>query len=890
MSSPPGAARGYPFPGSGGVAITGVGGVGGVASVGAVLGAGGDPARPSPYPLYLPSFRDSDVAVAAFHQSPDFQLQLARYQQLAAQHAAQQHAAQAAQVAHVQQAAAAAAAAAAAVHHAGRDDAPVVRRRPSLLPPGGMHDWSEHNGGGSAHRSSLEVAAAAAAAAGGYGPVSARALYANTALVDGQGGVSMAGLPPGVAGVDPHKRPRLSQPLVIDTSVGGGGTAGGISVKKEPAYIPQVEAISPTLPEERSSKDELVAQINKLDREISQLESTTNKMRKKQADLEAHETRKGAEGDECATGTERQMTPAQVVYADNRSKAQAAHALLNGFGPKISLPLYNQPTDTAVYHENKKKFATFKSRLSAFLKRRHQETSKRDEYLSKNYTHQMGLWIKKQERHIGNKAAAAARRVKDQKLREFFEKQFPELKKQREEKERFSRAGQRVRSDAEMEEIMDGIQQQEDEEKRMRSYAVVPPRLLDRWERSIRFLSENSRVDDLASEYKERQSLTHWTEAEKAIFREKYVQFPKNFGSISAFIERKTTADCVQYYYMSKKSENYKRLVRKHNARKRTRNNNVASNRSQQQNQQQPQQAGALAGAAASSLSANSGGGVSVLPQRRQAASSDSSSACTTSNGVMSPTECALCKCSLIVGPGGVTGASEEGSNASVAIGAPTPGATATTAGADAATAISTTGSADNTGASGSVAASGYVEDSESRILTKANCDLYGLTAEQVVAAGGELRVCARCRFNTNENVAMRLCPIVGCERRVRRLRTLLPRWLERRDQQLAGQQTGGPGSPDLKQLIPNGVHKCCSVCFNNLTRRYEPHEGRGHAEAWTNAEVELIRTALRIYGTDWAAVSSVVVTKSRLLCKNFYALNKRKHNLHHMVSIKKII
>lgn len=52
-------------------------------------------------------------------------------------------------------------------------------------------------------------------------------------------------------------------------------------------------------------------------------------------------------------------------------------------------------------------------------------------------------------------------RAKDLKLREFFEKQFPELKKQREDRERISRVSQRIRSDAEWEEIIDGLQEQE---------------------------------------------------------------------------------------------------------------------------------------------------------------------------------------------------------------------------------------------------------------------------------------------------------------------------------------------------------------------------------------------------------------------------------------------
>jgi nuclear receptor co-repressor 1 len=52
-------------------------------------------------------------------------------------------------------------------------------------------------------------------------------------------------------------------------------------------------------------------------------------------------------------------------------------------------------------------------------------------------------------------------REKMSRNRELFEKVFNELRKQREDRERFTRVGARVKSDAEMEEIMDGLQEQE---------------------------------------------------------------------------------------------------------------------------------------------------------------------------------------------------------------------------------------------------------------------------------------------------------------------------------------------------------------------------------------------------------------------------------------------
>lgn len=100
------------------------------------------------------------------------------------------------------------------------------------------------------------------------------------------------------------------------------------------------------------------------------------------------------------------------------------------------------------------------------------------------------------------------------------------------------------------------------EDKKMRSYAVVPPLLLDARQRSVFYINNNGKLDDFAADYKERQLLNVWTQAEKEIFKEKFLQHPKNFSVIASYLERKSVSDCVQYYYLSKKTENYKRLLR----------------------------------------------------------------------------------------------------------------------------------------------------------------------------------------------------------------------------------------------------------------------------------------------------------------------------------------
>ncbi|BES90852.1 SANT [Nesidiocoris tenuis] len=338
-------------------------------------------------------------------------------------------------------------------------------------------------------------------------------------------------------------------------------------------YTPQVEAISPTLPTEilqdesfRSTKDELLHGISKVDREITKTELQISKLMRKQQELEEAAKKPEKQAEEEEVPQPKHQSPAQKIYAENRRKAQEAHGLLKHLGPAVQLPIYNQPSDTAVYHENKMKHQMFKERLMLHLKKKHTEREMREKRLTATYSFRVQEWLRKVEK-VENSQKRKAREMKN---REFFEKVFPRLRKQREDRERFNRVGARVKSEADLEEIMDGLQEQEMEDKKMRSYAVVPPLLLDARQRSVFYINNNGRIDDFPGEYKERHLLNVWTQAEKDVFKEKFLQHPKNFGVIASYLEKKSVSDCVQHYYLSKKTENYKRLLRKSRVRSRS--------------------------------------------------------------------------------------------------------------------------------------------------------------------------------------------------------------------------------------------------------------------------------------------------------------------------------
>jgi len=65
-----------------------------------------------------------------------------------------------------------------------------------------------------------------------------------------------------------------------------------------------------------------------------------------------------------------------------------------------------------------------------------------------------------------------------------------------------------------------------------------------------------------------------WSDMEKCIFVDKFMQFPKNFHKISSFLVNRSTRDCIKFYYDSKAIIPYKSLLREFDNRKRSVKNN----------------------------------------------------------------------------------------------------------------------------------------------------------------------------------------------------------------------------------------------------------------------------------------------------------------------------
>ncbi|XP_040101839.1 nuclear receptor corepressor 1 isoform X18 [Oryx dammah] len=363
--------------------------------------------------------------------------------------------------------------------------------------------------------------------------------------------------------------------------------------KKDPAFGVKHEAPSSPISGQpcgddqnaspsKLSKEELIQSMDRVDREIAKVEQQILKLKKKQQQLE-EEAAKPPEPEKPVSPPpveQKHRSVVQIIYDENRKKAEEAHKIFEGLGPKVELPLYNQPSDTKVYHENIKTNQVMRKKLILFFKRRNHARKQREQKICQRYDQLMEAWEKKVDRIENN----PRRKAKESKTREYYEKQFPEIRKQREQQERFQRVGQRgaglsatiARSEHEISEIIDGLSEQENNEKQMRQLSVIPPMMFDAEQRRVKFINMNGLMEDPMKVYKDRQFMNVWTDHEKEIFKDKFIQHPKNFGLIASYLERKSVPDCVLYYYLTKKNENYKALVRRNYGKRRGRNQQIA--------------------------------------------------------------------------------------------------------------------------------------------------------------------------------------------------------------------------------------------------------------------------------------------------------------------------
>ncbi|CAF0787976.1 unnamed protein product [Rotaria sordida] len=348
-----------------------------------------------------------------------------------------------------------------------------------------------------------------------------------------------------------------------------------IDVKKEQqVYQPQTEAISPTPDDPKNDsnmRDSTIIRnaISKLESEIDLTMKKLDRAKLSQSEIKSQADKSAADEEDNDDQDDffrinGSQTLIEKILHDNRKKAEDSQKMLNHLNNNLDLtiPLYQEPSDLESIRKIRIQYINImKNHLKDFFKKKNEIYKNRIKYESNQYDKNYQQWqklIENDEKIILNKDLTT--------YRETFEKIFPELRKTREDKEKKQiNINDTITSEQQITINTNTIEQDiENEEEKMRKSSIVPPIIYDKWQRKYKYFNENSLIKrDAAEFYKELTKMPYWSSEEKQIFIEKFTQSPKNFGYISSFLENKTTEQCVQFYYMTKKSENYKNLLRK---------------------------------------------------------------------------------------------------------------------------------------------------------------------------------------------------------------------------------------------------------------------------------------------------------------------------------------
>jgi hypothetical protein len=92
---------------------------------------------------------------------------------------------------------------------------------------------------------------------------------------------------------------------------------------------------------------------------------------------------------------------------------------------------------------------------------------------------------------------------------------------------------------------------------------------------SYRDTLSSRRVFDPLEEALDQRNINPWSDIEKCIFLDRFLQHPKDFRKIASFLKNKSVHDCISFYYDSKQSVPYKRALREHSKRKKRRGDSV---------------------------------------------------------------------------------------------------------------------------------------------------------------------------------------------------------------------------------------------------------------------------------------------------------------------------
>lgn len=121
--------------------------------------------------------------------------------------------------------------------------------------------------------------------------------------------------------------------------------------------------------------------------------------------------------------------------------------------------------------------------------------------------------------------------------------------------------------------------QTEDDFRYLKTLILPAPMIIDANLREhVKYIDRNRVLDESIHTIRLRNAQNAWSDEEKQVFIQKFLDYPKEFGQIASFLPNKSPQDCVLYYYLNKKSLKLKSLMRQALAAKNRRKRKSAGN------------------------------------------------------------------------------------------------------------------------------------------------------------------------------------------------------------------------------------------------------------------------------------------------------------------------
>uniref|UniRef100_A0A183C5E4 SANT domain-containing protein n=1 Tax=Globodera pallida TaxID=36090 RepID=A0A183C5E4_GLOPA len=376
-----------------------------------------------------------------------------------------------------------------------------------------------------------------------------------------------------------------------------------LSLSTDTNFIGQTALPDSQEEEDEKQKRMLSERLDKIERERIQATNAQKNAQKKMRACEAvlrqeplmlAEEGKGSVADSDEEEAD-ELSPADAlierIYAENRRKASEIATNMSSTGPlgsHLPMPMANvnnarlMAEDAARLEEEFERGVLL---LPTLVQAMRIQRERRQDALENRriiYEEQLTLW----ERKVAVFERSPKKMAKDLRHRELFEKTFVELRKLREEKERNTRV-ERSRfslaqggngipiapsetllhfvsnnnNSSELPASEQGDNDGESVHEKAFAAAIVPPTYMTKPRRF--FDNRNSIVDNpLADACAQLETLQNqWADLEKEVFMEKIAIYGKNFAAIAAFLPSKNVKECVQFYYMTKKRNNYKQKI-----------------------------------------------------------------------------------------------------------------------------------------------------------------------------------------------------------------------------------------------------------------------------------------------------------------------------------------